>query len=265
MRASAAIPICAEEVLKSSCTFLFALLFAQSIVAPIALADSEWVRTGVTGRLIHVPDAEGDRILDFSRVGYQGRGTELIPSDVPNVITISPIAGDDTAHIQAAINSVAAMPLVDGFRGAVLLQAGHYDINTRLTIGASGVVLRGVGRESSDTVLHGRGTSQRPLVEVLGSGSPSFTGNPKRNMIDKVVPAGATSFRVDSTAGLDVGDTVRVERPSTAAWIAAIGMDVPLDGDEGWEPNTVNIRFDRTITRIEGNRVFLDAPLANSF
>jgi hypothetical protein len=42
-------------------------------------AESQWVRTGVTGRLIYVPDAEGDRVLDFSDVGYKGRGTKLEP------------------------------------------------------------------------------------------------------------------------------------------------------------------------------------------
>ena len=109
------------------------------------------------------------------------------------------------------------------------------------------------------------GTAQRPLIEVTGTGSQTFTGNPKRNMIDKTVPVGATSFRVDSTSGLAVGDTVRVERPSTDAWIHAVGMDNPPDGDPPWEAGTMNIRYDRTITRIEGNRVFLDAPLANSF
>ena len=177
-----------------------------------------------------------------------------------------PIAGDDTQHIQDAINLVAAMqPNVNGFRGAVLLNAGDYDIASQLTIGASGIVLRGVGRNDGDTVLHARGTSQRPLIEVIGTGSQTFTGNPKRNMIDKTVPVGATSFRVDSTSGLALGDTVRVERPSTDAWIHAVGMDNPPDGDPPWEAGTMNIRYDRTITRIEGNRVFLDAPLANSF
>jgi hypothetical protein len=235
-----------------------------SIATTAGAADSQWVRTGVSGRLIYVPDAEGDRILDFSDVGYKGRGTQLIPS-VANVTVLSPLAGDDTANIQSAINALAAMPVgPDGFRGAVLLEAGHYDINSQLTIAASGIVLRGVGRESGDTVLHGRGTGKRPLINVLGSGSQSLTGS-KRNMIDKVVPAGATSFRVDSAAGLTVGSTVRVERPSTAAWIEAVGMDNPPDGDEAWEPTRMNIRFDRVITRIEGNRVFLDAPLANAF
>ena len=37
-------------------------------------AESQWVQTSVTGRLVYVPDAEGDRILDFSNVGYRGQG-----------------------------------------------------------------------------------------------------------------------------------------------------------------------------------------------
>lgn len=234
--------------------------------------ESEWVQTGATDRLIYVPDAEGDHVLDFSNVGYQGRGTELIPDNVPTAVTLSPIAGDDTASIQAAINQVSAMPLgADGFRGAVLLQAGTYDIDSQLEIRASGVVLRGVGRGIGDTILHGRnplsgGTNpnQRPLVRIYGNGSRSNVGS-TRNMIDKVVPAGSRSFRVDSTGGFSVGDTVRIERPSTQAWIDAVGMDNPPNGDPPWVPGTMNIRFDRVITRIEGNRVFVDAPLANSF
>ncbi len=89
-------------------------------------------------------------------------------------------------------------------------------------------------------------------------------------MIDKVVPVGSRSFRVDSTSGFSVGDTVRVERPSTAAWIHDLGMDaIPPRSDGGtvqqWQPGDFNVRSDRVITRIEGNRIFVDAPLPNSF
>ncbi len=245
------------------------MIWLALLACPGQAAESVWVNTGVTGRLIYVPDAEGDRILDFSNVGYRGQGTELIPAAVPNSVIITPIAGDDTAQIQAAINQVAALPLgPDGFRGAIQLQSGTYDIGSQLEIRASGIVLRGSG---TDTVLHGRnpltgGTNpnQRPLIRVYGNGNLSSVGS-IRNMIDKVVPAGARSFRVDSTAGFAVGDTVRVERPSTQDWINAIGMDNPPDGDPPWMAGSMNIRYDRTITRIEGNRIFVDAPLANSF
>ena len=189
-----------------------------------------------------------------------------------NRVHLSPISGDDTSSIQAAIDQVSALPLgPDGYRGAVLLQAGTYDINSQLQIRASGVVLRGVGRNVGDTVLHGRnplsgGThpNQRPLVRVYGNGGRTNIGS-TRNLIDKVVPAGSRSFRVDATAGFAVGDTVHIERPSTQAWIDAIGMNAPPNGDPAWVPGSMNVRYDRVITRIEGDRVFIDAPLANSF
>jgi pectin methylesterase-like acyl-CoA thioesterase len=177
-----------------STVFLVVVCHATAIFA----ADSQWVRTGATGRLIYAPDAQGDRILDFTNVGYKGHGSELLPNDIPTVITVAPVAGDDTATIQAAINQLAAMPIqANGYRGAVLLQAGQYDINTQLNINASGIVLRGVGRDIDGTVLHARGTSQRPLVNIIGSGSQSLTGS-TYNMVDKAVPAGTNSFRLDS-------------------------------------------------------------------
>lgn len=235
-------------------------------------AESRWVGTGVTGRLIYTPDAQGDRILDFSNVGYRGQGAALIPASVETMAVVSPVAGDDTASIQAAIDQVSALPLgPDGYRGAVLLQAGTYDINSHLEIRASGVVLRGAGQGSGGSVLQGRNPlaggsnpNQRPLIQIFGNGSRSLIG-PTFNMVDKVVPAGSRSFRLDSTAGLSVGDTVRIERPSTQEWIEAVGMDNPPDGDPPWEPGTMNVRYDRVVTRIEGDRVFVDAPLANSF
>ncbi len=231
---------------------------------------SQWVQRGVTGRLIYTPDAEGDRIFDFSNVGYRGRGATAIPNTIPNVITLSPVAGDDTTQIQNAINTLAAMPIgSDGYRGAVLLQAGTYDIHSQLVINASGIVLRGEGQGTNGTILHGRnvgpdGTNQRPLIRITGNGSQSMIGSTV-NMIDKTVPAGINSFRVDNPGAFSVGYTVRIERPSTQAWIDAVGMGQPLNGDPAWQPGTMNIRYDRVITRIEGDRVFIDSPLANSF
>lgn len=254
---------------------LIAFLVNGWLTQPTIAAESQWVTTGTQGRLIYVPDAEGDRVLDFSNVGYRGQGTTLIPSNVSNVVNLSPVAGDDTASIQAAINQVSALPVgPDGYRGAVFLQPGTYDIDSQLEIRASGVVLRGAGRGVDETILHGRNPliatgndetpNQRPLIRVYGSGSRTNVGS-TISMIDKVVPAGSRSFRVSSTSGLDIGDTIRIERPSTQEWIEAVGMDNPPNGDPAWVPGSMNVRYDRVITRIEGERVFVDAPLANSF
>lgn len=231
-------------------------------------AESEWVYRGATGRLIYAPDAQGDRVMDFSAVGYQG-GKSPLPT-VPTVVSVLPLSGDDTARIQAAITQVSNLPLgPDGFRGAVELGAGEFQIASQLQINASGVVLRGAGRETGGTLLRGTGTGQRDLIQIAGAGSESTTGS-TRNLIDKVVPVGARSFRVNTTSGFSVGDTVRIERPSTANWISDLGMDmIPPRTDGGtttqWQPGSFNIRYSRVITRIEGDRVFIDAPLANSF
>ena len=77
---------------------------------------------------------------------------------VPVKETIWPVAGDNTAHVQAAIDKVSALPPdTSGFRGAVLLRAGYYRMATPLRIQASGVVLRGEGMGDTGTILDRHG------------------------------------------------------------------------------------------------------------
>ena len=64
--------------------FLIVLTFSSTLASAAAAAESQWVKTGITGRLIYVPDAQGDRILDFSNVGYKGRGSALITERHPD-------------------------------------------------------------------------------------------------------------------------------------------------------------------------------------
>src|SRR5690349_20257078 len=116
---------------------------------------------GPGGRLVYVPDDLGNTIHDASHAGYRGGGV-AIPT-VPPRETIWPVVGDNSAHIQAAIDRVSSRPLdAAGFRGAVLLRAGYYRIATPLTIRASGVVLRGEGMGDTGTVLIGTGTGRAP-------------------------------------------------------------------------------------------------------
>ena len=107
----------------------------EPLESRLLLAVSGLVHAGIDGHLMYDPDAMGDRIPDFSTVGYRG-GTVAIP-DVPVQVTVRAGAGDDTARVQSAIDQVAAMPIgEDGFRGAVLLKQGHYDINGQIRITA---------------------------------------------------------------------------------------------------------------------------------
>src|SRR6185437_14148404 len=220
---------------------------------------SVWVYPVSSGRLIEQPDALGNRIVDASGVGY-GAGLIPLPStnQAPVKAIVSPVAGDNTANIQSAINAVSAMPLSNGFRGAVLLTAGEYLCATTIKISASGVVLRGVGSftNGSGTVLRATASNQYSLLQITGTGSASTSTT--HNITNNYVPVGARSFNVDSTSGLSVGDHVYVRRYATSNWIHDIGMDLLTNP---WTPGGYNINMDRTITRIEGNRVFVDYPV----
>jgi hypothetical protein len=127
---------------------------AQDLGSEVSL-----VHPGLDGRLRYVPDEQGNVIADASHAGYRGGGV-AIPG-VPVRETIWPVAGDNSAHIQAAIDRLAALPLdPDGLRGTLLLRAGYYRMATPLRIRASGIVLRGEGMGDTGTVLVGTGNGR---------------------------------------------------------------------------------------------------------
>lgn len=232
---------------------------------------------GDSGRLIQPLDDLGNRVSDFSSAGYR-YSNEPLPDvsnyDASRIVTVSPGPGDDMAAIQAAIDQVGDFtPDADGYRGVVQLTAGEFQISDRVRILDSGVVLRGVGDGDDpavDTILRGTGTTQRSLVIVgQSSGFASGIGGTVHNIVDKYVPVGATSLRVDSTANWNVGDPIIVFRPSTAEWISAIGMDMIDERADGstiqWAPGgNYDQSYERVITRIEGDRVFFNAPIMNA-
>jgi autotransporter-associated beta strand protein len=224
---------------------------------------STWIYPGPSGRLLSRPDFRGNRIPDSSGVGYRSGIVPLPSASVVTVRTnVSPVIGDNTAHIQSAINYVSGLPIdANGFRGAVLLSAGTYPCSNTIKITASGVVLRGVGSftNGTGTVLQATASNQYSLVQITGSGSPSTVSGTTHNITNNYVPVGARSFNVDSISGLAQGDHVFVRRVATSNWIHDIGMDLLTNP---WTPDGYNIDMDRTITRIEGNRIFIDSPIS---
>lgn len=89
--------------------------------------QSKLVQVDKKGTISYHPDKDGYVIPDFSAAGYRGGGIPL--PEVKVVHTISAIEGDNTAHIQAAIDKVGSMPLQNGMRGALLLKAGKYRVS----------------------------------------------------------------------------------------------------------------------------------------
>ncbi len=245
----------------------FALCLCVSVACMWLSAQSgvsKWVSIGRDGRLQYGSDARGNRVMDFSYAGYKGGGVAL-PS-VPAARTLKPLAGDNAAQIQAAIDEVSRLPRgADGFRGAVLLETGTYDVASTLRIGASGVVLRGSGSGEGGTTLRVIGPAHR-VLDISGTGSWESEGKPSR-ITDAYVPSGAMSLTVDDPAGFRAGDRVLVQRPVTEAWIRFMQMDTLVrDGKpQTWiKPGTL-ISSDRTVASIAGQRMTLDVPLSDSF
>jgi hypothetical protein len=251
----------------------------SAIVGPIP-PSSSLVQPGTNGHLVYIPDAQGNRIPDFSEVGYKGGGIPIPGTmgtlPVPVKAVVFPARGDAAARIQAAIDKVSKLPLgANGFRGAVLLAPGEYDIGGHIEINASGVVLRGSGMGAGGTVLRATGTARRypdgliqikgtlpPSVDLGGSAAPPRVPGTEQGITDAYVPVGATSFHVVNAAGFRVGDQVIVHRPSTAAWIHAIGMDA--FGAASWSPGSKDLDSDRVVTAVRGNLITIDAPITDA-
>lgn len=224
-------------------------------------AKSQWAYINDQGTLSYKTLPQGDRIMDFSYAGYMGGGTALPLPEVK--ITLNPLSGDNTDAIQAAINKVAKLPLINGFRGAVLLNKGTFNCDRSISITASGVVLRGSGADDNGTIIYMTGNPHVGLV-AKGKAVTKASGNTLA-IADAYVPAGTNTFTLTNVSGLAVGDTITITKPVTANWVAFMGMDqLTRDGKkQTWI--TGEIVAERTITSITGNKITVDIPLNDNY
>ncbi len=220
--------------------------------------QSQWVHFDARGKLVYQTTERGDRIMDFSFAGYMGGGVKL--PTVPVKATVDASGKDDTAAIQEAIDTVAKLPLVDGFRGAVRLKPGNFKCQEALRINTSGEVLRGSGTNATTIAMSGRAHA---CVVISGSHASETIGEPVM-IIDAYVPSGTDSFHVSDATSFKVGDTVRISRPVTKDWLHFMGMDTLVR--EGRKQTWISGETvtQRTIRGINGNQIMLDMPLTDS-
>ena len=240
-----------------------AILAVASTLAFASQVKTPFVQVGRDGALKYTADANGDRVPDFSAAGYGGGGVPLPVA--PARVRVSPASGDAGPRLQAAIDYVSGLaPDANGLRGAVVLARGRYEISGHLQIATSGVILRGEGAGADDTVLVATGTDRRTLVQIAGRNDRAKHGEP-HSVIDAYVAVGATQFAVEHAEAFHVGDRVLIERPSTKAWIEAIGMDdAPGREPFNWAPGKMNLSWERRIVAIDNGRITVDAPLTTA-
>ncbi len=253
-------------------TFMLLCVFGSMTYAQV----SEIIYKDGNGNLNYVSDAEDNRIPDFSFAGYKS-GEEAIPN-VPVQVTISPIAGDNRAHIQAAINQVSALPLVNGVRGAVLLQAGTYSVSGSIYIRDSGVVLRGSGNGSdpaTNTIIYnpersGPSDNSTSIIRIEGPAtSDRYTTNDDilpgttSTVTNDFLPVNSRSFEVDNTSLYAVDDIIIVYRKPESPWFQMIDNGGAVN-DPPWTTATgtgLIMVYPRKITAINGNTLIIDQPI----
>ena len=254
------------NIRTSACAMLMLLMHGMILTAQDIPPTTSLVFPGTDGKLVYVADSLGNIIPDFSNAGYKGGGAPI--PFVPNRETVWPVPGDNSASIQAAIDRVSSLPRdASGFRGAVLLKMGIYELEQPVYIRASGVVLRGEGMSDIGTILIGKTPKEKParpfgraaLVNIGGASGITPLEETKQQITDKYVPVGARSFNVMSAKGFRNGDRIIVRRIGNQDWIREIGQDSAAAGRFRWRP--FNIEYDRIITGINGNTVTIDAPV----
>ena len=239
-----------------------------SIVSNLALNTSDAVlaaRVDATaslredGHLEYFHDERGDTIPDFSAVGYKSGEVPIPFVSTKFVVNTSNGTQDDTAMIQNALDTVGAMPMgPDGFRGAVQLSAGTFNIDGQLRLRhESGVVLRG---EGALTNLLARGTDTRHLIE-MGQSSPVYNGDGNaQSVTSQYVAVGATELEIPDACYFEVGDHIVITRSQSQQWLDDIGMGIY------WSTSTVVPKFYRDVVWIANDcrKLRFNAPIVAS-
>lgn len=212
-------------------------------------------------------DYKKENIPDFSFAGYQ-KSEAPIPF-VKTEITLDSEGENDYYRIQEAINTLAERPLVNGFRGAILLKAGTYHLAKTLRITSSGIVIRGEGQGQNGTVLIDirsgndiptqiQSRKEQSTIALVGNDrSPTSLGLETRIKTD-FVKVGSTQFEIDGNPGFNVGDTISVIKTTNSNWIQELDM-----GQFGWVANAYQLGHPRVISRIEGNTVYINIPMVD--
>jgi hypothetical protein len=241
------------------------LVLGMALAANAAPKGPSPIISVTTNGLVYDVDEHGNRVPDFSTAGYAG-GDREIPL-APVKVVVPTMKGDETERIQKAIDYVVGLPAdSNGVRGAVLLLKGRHEVFGALHITNSGVVLRGQGLD--ETKLVATGVDRRTLISVFGNtagGQKIARGASARQIVDEIVPAGATSFRLSDTSQWTKGDSLEITRPSTQEWINQLGA-TEFGGGEGggWKPKSRDIVWDRVITDIDGDRITIDSPITTA-
>ncbi|MEM8887216.1 MAG: T9SS type A sorting domain-containing protein [Bacteroidota bacterium] len=255
------------------CSIRFSIFFSLILLLRMsqceAQSPSSRVYLNEEGFLEYTTDQEQNYIPNFSFAGYHN-GDKALPSFAAD-LRINPIPGDNTSHIQAALDSLASLPLDStGHRACLQLGPGVYRISGRIFMRVGGIVLKGSGSEddsTTNTLLIGTGNtpSARSLINIgslSSAGWDLLPGQIFSNLTSPYVPAGSRALQIDQIENFQSGDEVVIRHSSTNDWLASINFG-DTGTDDNWSEGTINLLYQRTIETIDTaeSKIVLNAPI----
>lgn len=173
--------------------------------------------------------------MDYSYCGYHA-SEKALPRHNATLLV------NDAKMIQPAIDALAKRKTDrNGHRGVIQLTEGVFEIDTPLRITASGIVLRGSGRDK--TIIVKRGVDRGAAIYIIGKAK-------------KIHEAG-TDHKFKT------GERILISWMAEPEWVATHKCDDFGGGLDytGWKKGDINICWDRTVMATEGNTLQVDAPI----
>lgn len=233
-------------------------LSSLAFILNVAFAKTDFISLK-DGKVHYVIDQLGNRMLDYSYCGYRNSSCPI--PDLPNAVYVSWQKGDNSKRIQKAIDVISSRkPDKNGYRGAVLLSEGDFELSESLRIETSGVVLRGT--DKNKTRLIKQGYDRGAVIYIENDDTRKVTDTIR--ITSQYVPLNSLSFEIEKRDVLKPGMEIMIVRPSTAEWIESLGCQEFGGGISalGWKPGDTDIKWTRTVNHLSGNRITIDAPLS---
>jgi hypothetical protein len=193
------------------------------------------------------------QLPDFSYAGYR-QGNEPLPTgNFAPVITLD-LTRDGSRDVSAALQQQIDKLAKSRERGILFVPEGTYRLDSEVKIAADGIVLRGAGPDKTKFIL------KSPEARFVIGYRDSLVYKSKDGwLLAKAVKLGDKWLEVKDATGLRAGQNIHIRFTITKEFADQHG------GTEFWSARKVIDKtadnFRRVITKIEGNRIFVSAPL----
>lgn len=212
----------------------------------------------------------------IDKVGADGGGAILFKNGTYNVSRILfldsnnvVLRGESESGTIIKYNATLQAPIV--FIGRTVLRKsgenppsdGSYTFVAGRRVNVS--KMKAMGNEGSSSFGNVYITTYSPAISSMSIGSNS-------PIVEDYVPLGRLFVEVRNPGVFSVGDNVRIHRKPTKNWLDDIGMTKIADngrssqgaGTNQWDVDTYTMDWTRKVAGIQGNRIYLDSPVAQS-